>query len=131
MANSATGTGFIVEWGGLESVTGPTVRDRVPGIEPFAEYGTEASIGNVETTRVVISVDTAWRSVCGDYTDAEIEDIERRLVTETVPELLAKYQGQRELFSGELRFSLSASEMIRQYEELEPQLTKYLLSKKR
>jgi hypothetical protein len=51
--------------------------------------------------------------------DAEIEDIERRLVTETMPELLAKYQGQRELFSGEVRFTLSASEMIQQYEELE------------
>ena len=131
MANCATGTGFIVQWGGLESVTGPTVRYRVPGIEPFAEYGTEASIGNVETTRVVISVDTAWRSACANYMDGEIEDIERRLVTETVPELLAKYQGQRELFSGEVRFSLSASEMVRQYEELEPQLRKYLLSKKR
>ena len=83
MANGATGTGFVVEWGGLESVTGPTVRDRVPGIEPFAEYGTEASIGNVETTKIVISVDTAWRSACANCMDAEIEDIERRLVTET------------------------------------------------
>jgi hypothetical protein len=51
--------------------------------------------------------------------DGEIEDIERRLVTETMPALLAKYQGQRELFSGEVRFTLSASEMIQQYEELE------------
>ena len=131
MANDATGTGFVVEWGGLESVTGPTVRYRVPGIEPFAEYGTEASIGNVETAKIVISVDTAWRSVCADCMDAEIEDLERRLVAEAVPELLARYQGQRELFSGEVRFSLSASEMVRQYEELEPKLTKYLLSKKR
>src|ERR1700753_426028 len=131
MANDAAATGFIVEWGGLESVTGPTVRYRVPGIEPFAEYGTEASIGNVEATKIVISVDTAWRSVCADCMDAEIEDLERRLVAETVPELLAKYQGQRELFSGEVRFSLSAPEMVREYEELEPQITKYLLSKKR
>ena len=123
MANSATGTGFIVEWGGLESVTGPTVRDRVPGIEPFAEYGTEASIGNVETTKVVISVDTAWRSACVNYMDAEIEDIERRLVIETMPALLARYQGQRELFSGEVRFTLSASEMSQQYEELKPRIT--------
>jgi hypothetical protein len=119
MANDGTATGFIVEWGGLESVTGPTVRYRVPGIEPFAEYGTEASIGNAETTRIVISVDTAWRSACADCMDGELEDIERRLVTETVPRLLAEYQGQRELFSGEVRFSLSASEMIQQYEELE------------
>jgi hypothetical protein len=51
--------------------------------------------------------------------DGELEDIERRLVTETVPRLLAEYQGQRELFSGEVRFTLSASEMIQQYEELE------------
>jgi hypothetical protein len=119
MANYPTATGFIVGWGGLESVTGPTVRYRVPGVEPFAEYGTEASIGNAETTKIVISVDTAWRSVCANCMDAEIEDIERRLVTETMPELLAKYQGQRELFSGEVRFTLSASEMIQQYGELE------------
>ena len=119
MANYATATGFIVGWGGLESVTGPTVRYRVAGVEPFAEYGTEAAIGNAETTKIVISVDTAWRSICANCMDAEIEDIERRLVTETVPELLAKYQGQRELFSGEVRFTLSASEMIQQYEELE------------
>jgi hypothetical protein len=119
MANDGTATGFIVEWGGLESVTGPTVRYRVPGIKPFAEYGTEASIGNAETTRIVISVDTAWRSACADCMDGELEDIERRLVTETVPRLLAEYQGQRELFSGEVRFTLSASEMIQQYEELE------------
>jgi hypothetical protein len=119
MANNATATGFIVGWGGLESVTGPTVRFRVPGVEPFAEYGTEASIGNAEMSKIVISVDTAWRSACANYMDAEIEDIERRLVAETVPELLAKYQGQRELFSGEVRFTLSASEMIQQYGELE------------
>jgi hypothetical protein len=119
MPNYATATGFIVGWGGLESVTGPTVRYRVPGVEPFAEYGTEAAIGNAETTKIVISVDTAWRSICANCMDAEIEDIERRLVTETMPELLAKYQGQRELFSGEVRFTLSASEMIQQYEELE------------
>jgi hypothetical protein len=119
MANYATATGFIVGWGGLESVTGPTVRYRVPGVEPFAEYGTEASIGNAEMSKIVISVDTAWRSACANCMDAEIEDIERRLVAETVPELLAKYQGQRELFSGEVRFTLSASEMIQQYEELE------------
>ena len=131
MANDARGTGFVVEWGGLESVTGPTVRYRVPGIEPFAEYGTEASIGNVETTKIVISVDTAWRSVCADCMDAEIEDIERRLVAEAVPELLARYQGQRELFSGEVRFSLSAPEMVRQYEELEPRIKTHLFSKKR
>jgi hypothetical protein len=119
MANYATATGFIVGWGGLESVTGPTVRYRVPGVEPFAEYGSEASIGNAEMSKIVISVDTAWRSACPNCMDAEIEDIERRLVAETVPELLAKYQGQRELFSGEVRFTLSASEMIQQYEELE------------
>jgi hypothetical protein len=119
MANYATATGFIVGWRGIESVTGPTVRYRVPGVEPFAEYGTEASIGNGETTRIVISVDTAWRSACANCMDDEIEDIERRLVTETMPELLTKYQGQRELFSGEVRFTLSASEMIQQYEELE------------
>jgi hypothetical protein len=119
MANYATATGFIVGWGGLESVTGPTVRYRVPGVEPFAEYGTEASIGNAEMSKIVISVDTAWRSACANCMDAEIEDIERRLVAETVPELLARYQGQRELFSGEVRFTLSASEMIQQYEELE------------
>jgi hypothetical protein len=118
MANGATATGLIVGWGGLESVTGPTVRDRVPGIEPFAEYGTEASIGNAETARIVISVDTSWRSICADCMDGEIEDIERRIVAETMPELLARYRGQRELFSGEVRFTLSASEMIQQYEEL-------------
>ncbi len=126
MADYATASGFIVGWGGLESVTGPTVRYRIPGVEPFAEYGTEASIGNAETTKIVISVDTAWRSACTNYMDAEIEDIERRLVTETVPALLAKYQGQRELFSGEVRFTLSASEMSQQYEELKPQITTYL-----
>jgi hypothetical protein len=126
MANYATASGFIVGWRGLESVTGPTVRYRIPGVEPFAEYGTEASIGNAETTKIVISVDTAWRSACVNYMDAEIEDIERRLVTETVPALLAKYQGQRELFSGEVRFTLSASEMSQQYEELKPQITTYL-----
>src|ERR1700743_2321831 len=114
MANHATAAGFIVEWKGLESVTGPTVRYRVPGVEPFAEYGTEVSIGNAETTKIVTSVDTAWRSVCANCMDAEIEDIERRLVTETMPELLATYQGQRELFSGEVRFTLSASEMVQQ-----------------
>jgi len=119
MANDATGTGFVVEWGGLESVTGPTVRYRVPGIEPFAEYGTEASVGNAETTRIVISVDTSWRSVCADCMDSEIEDVERRMVAEMMPQLLARYQGQRELFSGEVRLTLSASEMIQQYEELE------------
>src|SRR5258707_11002720 len=101
MANYATATGFIVGWSGLESVTGPTVRYRVPGVEPFAEYGTEASIGNAEMSRIVISVDTAWRSVCANCMDAEIEDIERRLVAETLPELLARDPGQRELFSGE------------------------------
>ena len=106
------------------------MRCRVPGIEPFAEYGTEASIGNVEATKIVISVDTAWRSACADRMDAEIEDIERRLVAETVPELLARYQGQRELFSGEVRFTLSAPEMVRQYEELEPRIKTYLFSKK-
>jgi hypothetical protein len=94
------------------------VRYRVPGVEPFAEYGTEASVGNVETTRIVISVDTSWRSACADCMDGEIEDIERRVVTKTMPELLARYQGQRELFGGEVRFTLSASEMIQQYEEL-------------
>jgi hypothetical protein len=109
---------LIVGWGGLESLTGPTVRDRVPGIEPFAEYGTEASMGNAEATRIVISVDTAWRSACADCLDDEIEDVERRLVSETVPGLLARYQGQRELFCGEVRFALSAAEMIQQYEEL-------------
>jgi hypothetical protein len=119
MANYATATGFVVGWRGLESVTGPTVRYRVPGVEPFAEYGSEASIGNAEMSKIVISVDTAWRSACENYMDAEIEDIERRLVAETVPELLARYQGQRELFSGEVRFTLSASEMIQRYEELE------------
>ena len=119
MANSAAATGFIVGWGGLESVTGPTVRHRVPGVEPFAEYGTEAVVGNAETARIVISVDTAWRSVCVDCMDGEIEDVERRLVAETVPELLAGYQGQRELFGGEVRFTLSAAEMIQQYEGLE------------
>ena len=118
MANGATATGLIVGWGGLESVTGPTVRYRVPGVEPFAEYGTEASVGNAETTKMVISVDTSWRSVCADCMDGEIEDIERRLVAEAMPELLAKYQGQRELFSGEVRLTLSASEMMQQYEEL-------------
>jgi hypothetical protein len=119
MANCTTASGLIVGWGGLESVTGPTVRYRVPGVEPFAEYGTEASVGNAEMTKIVISVDTSWRSACADCMDGEIEDIERRVVTETVPELLARYQGQRELFSGEVRFTLSASEMIQQYEELE------------
>jgi hypothetical protein len=119
MANYATAAGFIVGWRGIESVTGPTVRYRVPGVEPFAEYGTEASIGNAELTKIVISVDTAWRSACANCMDAEVEDIERRLVTETMPELLTKYQGQRELFSGEVRFTLSASEMIQQYEELQ------------
>jgi hypothetical protein len=126
MVNCPTGTGYFVEWGGLESVTGPTVRNRVPGIEPFAEYGTEASIGNAETTKIVISVDTAWRSACTNCMDAEIEDIERRLVIETVPALLARYQGQRELFSGEVRFTLSASEMSQQYEEMRPRITTYL-----
>jgi hypothetical protein len=119
MANYATAAGFIVGWRGIESVTGPTVRYRVPGVEPFAEYGTEASIGNAELTKIVISVDTAWRSACANCMDAEVEDIERRLVTETMPELLTQYQGQRELFSGEVRFTLSASEMIQQYEELQ------------
>ncbi|MGA9717703.1 MAG: hypothetical protein WBQ79_05420 [Acidobacteriaceae bacterium] len=118
MAKHAAETEFIVGWGGLESVTGPTVRYRIPGVEPFAEYGTEASIGNAETTGIVISVDTAWRSACASCMDGEIEDIERRLVTATMPELLARYQGQRELFSGEVRFTLSAAEMIQQYEEL-------------
>jgi hypothetical protein len=123
MANDAAATGFIVGWGGLESVTGPTVRYRVPGVEPFAEYGTVAAIGNAETSKVVISVDTAWRSACANCMDPEVEDIERRLVAQAVPELLAKYQGQRELFSGEVRFTLSASEMLRQYEEVKPQIT--------
>jgi hypothetical protein len=125
-----TASGRIVGWGGLESLTGPTVRHRVPDVEPFAEYGTEASIGN-ERTKIIMNVDTAWRSACVDYPADEIEDIERRLVAEAVPELLAKYQEQRELFSGEVRFfTLSAPEMIRQYEELKPQITTYLLSKK-
>src|ERR1700759_1276466 len=119
MANGAAATGWIVGWGGLESVTGPTVRDRVPGVEPFAEYGTEASVGNAETTRIVISVDTSWRSVCADCMDGEIEDVERRMVAEMMPQLLARYQGQRELFSGEVRLTLSASEMMQQYEEVE------------
>ena len=118
MANGATATGLIVGWGGLESVTGPTVRDRVPGVEPFAEYGTEASVGTAETARIVISVDTSWRSACADCMDGEIEDVERRMVAERMPQLLARYQGQRELFSGEVRFTLSAAEMIQQYEEL-------------
>jgi hypothetical protein len=117
MANYARAAELIVGWGGLESLTGPTVRDHVPGIEPFAEYGTDASIGNAEVIRIVISVDTAWRSACADCMDGEIEEIERRLVSETIPELLARYQGQRELFSGEVRFALSAAEMIQQYEE--------------
>jgi hypothetical protein len=119
MANSATATGFIVGWGGLESLTGPTVRYRVPGVEPFAEYGTEVTIGNAEATRVVISVDTDWRSACADCMDGEIEDVERRLVAETMPKLLAGYQGQQELFGGEVRFTLSAAEMVQQYEKLE------------
>src|ERR1700742_3232597 len=109
MANDAAATGFIVEWGGLESVTGPTVRYRVPGVEPFAEYGTEASIGNAEMTKIVVSVDTAWRSICTNCMDGEIEDTERRIVADIMPQLLAKYQGQQELFSGEVRFTLSAS----------------------
>jgi hypothetical protein len=119
MANGSTATGLIVGWGGLESVTGPTVRTRVPGVEPFAEYGTEASVGTAETAKIVISVDTSWRSVCADCMDGEIEDVERRMVAEMMPQLLARYQGQRELFSGEVRFTLSASEMMQQYEELE------------
>jgi len=119
MANYATATGLIVEWGGLESVTGPTVRYRVPGVEPFAEYGTEASVGTAETARIVISVDTSWRSICTDCMDGEIEDVERRMVAERMPQLLTRYQGQRELFSGEVRLTLSAAEMIQQYEELE------------
>ena len=119
MANSTAATGLIVGWGGLDSVTGPTVRQRVPGVEPFAEYGTEASVGNGETARIVISVDTSWRSVCADCMDGEMEDLERRLVAESMPRLLAGYQGQQELFSGEVRLTLSASEMIQQYEELE------------
>jgi hypothetical protein len=118
MANGATATGLIVGWRGLESVTGPTVRHRVPGIEPFAEYGTEASIGNAETAKIVISVDTSWRSACADCMDGEIEDVERRLVAEAMPQLFAKYQGQQELFGGEVRLTLSAAEMIQQYEEL-------------
>ena len=130
MANDSAANGLIVGWGGLESVTGPTVRYRVPGVEPFAEYGTEASVRNAEATRIVISVDTSWRSVCVDCMDGEIEDIERRLVAEIMPQLLARYQGQQELFSNEVRFPLSASEMIQQYEELKPQITTYLLSKK-
>jgi hypothetical protein len=130
MAKYATATGFIVGWGGLESLTGPTVRYRVPGIEPFAEYGTEVAIGNAEAARVITSVDTAWRSACADCMDGEIEDIERRLVAESMPKILAKYHGQRELFSGEVRFTLSAAEMIQQYEELKPQIVTYLLSKK-
>ena len=91
MSNGATARGLIVGWGGLESVTGPTVRDRVPGVEPFAEYGTEASVSNAETTKIVISVDTSWRSVCADCMDGEIEDIERRIVAEIMPQLLARY----------------------------------------
>jgi len=117
MANSATATGFIVGWGGLESLTGPTVRYRVSGVEPFAEYGTEVTIGNAEATRVIISVDTAWRSACADCMDGETEDVERRLVAQSMPELLARYQGQRELFGGEVRLTLSAAEMTQQYEE--------------
>jgi hypothetical protein len=54
--------------------------------------------------------------------DAEIEDIERRLVAGSIPKLLHKYQGQRELFSGEVRLTLSAAEMIQAYEELKPQI---------
>ena len=115
-------SGGIVGWGGLESLTGPTVRHRVPGVEPFAEYGTEASIGN-EMTKIIMNVDTAWRCACVDCTADEIEEIERRLVAEAVAERLAKYQEQRELFSGEARFfTLSAPEMIQQYEELKPQM---------
>ena len=118
MADYARAAELIVGWGGLESLTGPTVRDHVPGMEPFAEYGTEASIGTAEAARIVISVDTAWRSACADCMDAEIEDLERRVVSEAMPGLLARYQGQRELFGGEVRFTLSAAEMIQQYEEL-------------
>jgi hypothetical protein len=129
MANGAAASGLIVGWGGLESLTGPTVRHRVQDVEPFAEYGTEASIGN-EMTEIIMNVDTAWRSVCVDCTDGEIEDIERRLVSEAVPERLELLAKQRELFNNEVRFTLSASEMIRQYEELKPQITTYLLSKK-
>ena len=125
-----TTSGHIAGWGGLDSLTGPTVRHRVPGIEPFAEYGTEASVRNAETTKIVISVDTSWRSVCADCMDGEIEDIERRIVAEIMPQLLARYQGQQELFNGEVRFTLPASEMIQQYEELKPQIATYLLSKK-
>jgi hypothetical protein len=117
MSDGAAATGFILGWGGLESLTGPTVRYRVPGVEPFAEYGTEVAIGGAETSRVVTSVDTAWRSACVHCTDAEIEDIERRLVAQSMPKVLAEYQGQRELFSGEVRLTLSAAEMIQQYEE--------------
>jgi hypothetical protein len=117
-ARKTVSAGLIAGWGGLESLTGPTVRYRVPGVEPFAEYGTEAAMGDAETTRIVVSVDTAWRSACADCMDGEIEDLERRLVGETMPELLARYQGQRELFSGEVRFTLSAAEMVQQYEEL-------------
>jgi hypothetical protein len=123
MANGAAAKGLIVGWGGLKSLTGPTVRYHVPEVEPFAEYGTEASVGNTETAKIVISVDTSWRSACADCMDGEIEDIERRLVAEAMPELLARYQGQRELFNGEVRFTLSASEMIRLYEELKPRIT--------
>ena len=123
-------SGRIAGWGGLDSLTGPTVRHRVPGIEPFAEYGTEASVSNAETTKIVISVDTSWRSVCTDCMDGEIEDIERRIVAQIMPQLLARYQGQQELFNGEVRFALPASEMIQQYEELKPQIATYLLSKK-
>jgi hypothetical protein len=117
-AHKAVSAGSIAGWGGLESLTGPTVRYRVPGVEPFAEYGTEASMENAETATIIVSVDTAWRSACGDCMDGEIEDIERLLVSQTMPGLLARYQGQRDLFSGEVRFTLSASEMIQQYEEL-------------
>ena len=123
MANGAAASGLIVGWRGLQSLTGPTVRYQVPEVEPFAEYGTEASIGNAEIARIVISVDTSWRSACADCMDGEIEDIERRLVAEAMPGLLARYQGQRELFNGEVRFTLPASEMIRLYEELKPQIT--------
>jgi hypothetical protein len=75
-------------------------------------------MGNAETARIIVSVDTAWRSACADCMDGEIEDIERLLVSQTMPGLLARYQGQRDLFSGEVRFTLSAAEMIQQYEEL-------------
>jgi len=52
--------------------------------------------------------------------------------TETVRPFgqVAGYQGQQELFNGEVRFTLPASEMIQQYEELKPQIATYLLSKK-